>query len=104
MMKRILGSISLLLTLLLYGCAYPNAAQMEQKDNRPTLGITNAPKHSVLYVNGLEMGPAGAYNGKSKVLLLESGTNVVEIKSSSGEVLHTETLFLSSSTHKIIDL
>jgi len=103
-MKRLGAVLVILSATILAGCHYPDAAKVEQKDTRPALGVQGAPAGAVVFVDGLKMGAASQFDGKSHVLLVESGTHLVEIKSPDGKVLHSETLFLSSSTTKIIKL
>lgn len=90
------------LAVLVQGCAYPEPSRIEQKDGRPAIGVTGAPANASLYVDGLNMGMASQFDGKSNVLLVESGTHLIEVKSADGEVLHSETVFLSSSTTKLL--
>ena len=87
---------------LLLGCAYPNAAKVEQKDNRPAIGISGAPKGTLLFVDGLRMGETSRYNGKAGVLMVESGKHLIEVKTEAGKILLSQDLFLSNSTTKII--
>ena len=101
-MKKLCLSLVLFSSLIFYGCTYPEPAKVEQKAARPAIGIQGAPQNAVLYVDGLKMGFATIYDGKKKVLLLEPGTHQVEIKSSDGKLLYSETVFLSSSTTKIL--
>lgn len=103
-MNYLCAGLIILSTLLLQGCNYPDAAQIEQKESRPAIGISGAPKGATVHVDGLEMGSASQYDGEKSVLLVESGTHRVEVKSAAGEVLHSETIFLSSSTTKIITI
>ncbi len=103
-MKFLCAGLIVLFAAFLQGCHYPDAAKIEQKDSRPTLGVSGAPKGAVLYVDGLAMGSAGNYDGKKRVLRVETGTHLVEIKSADGQVLHSETLFLSGSTTKVLQL
>ena len=101
-MKSLSISLFVLLAVLVQGCTYPEPAQIEQKDSRPALGISGAPESATLYVDGLKMGMANQYDGEKNVLLVESGTHLVEVKSAGGEVLHSETVFLSGSTTKVL--
>lgn len=89
--------------ILLQGCSYPEPAKVEQKDTRPAIGISGAPENSRLFVDGLDMGPAMKYDGTEGVLLVESGKHRIELKTAEGKVLHSEELFLSSSTTEIIN-
>ncbi len=103
-MKCLCACLFVLLAVLVQGCTYPDPAKVEQKDSRPAIGVSGAPESAVLYVDGLKMGMAIQYDGKENVLLVESGKHLVEVKSASGEVLLSETLFLSSSTTKILTI
>ena len=87
---------------LLHGCSYPEPAKVEQKDMRPAIGISGAPEGSVLFVDGLNMGPATRDKEETNVLLVESGKHTVELKDADGQVLLSEEVFLSSSTTKIL--
>ena len=87
---------------LLQGCSYPYPAKVEQKDSRPAIGITGAPEGALLFVDGLQMGSTGQYDGTNSVLLVESGKHLIEVKTTGGRVLLSETVFLSSSTTKIL--
>lgn len=88
--------------LLLTGCTYPEPAKVEQKDARPAIGISGAPEGTLLYVDGLKMGPVSSYDGTAGVLLVEGGKHVVEVKAVAGNTLFTQEIFLSGSTTKII--
>lgn len=103
-MKRLCVGLIILSAALLQGCSYPDAAKIEQKDNRPAIGVSGAPKGSMLYVDGLKMGLATQWDGEKNVLLIESGTHLIEVKSTTGVVLHSETVFLSGTTTKIFTL
>ncbi len=103
-MKYLCAGLIILSAALLQGCSYPDAAKIEQKDTRPAIGVRGAPEGAVLYVDGLEMGKASPFDGKKNVLLIESGKHLIEVKSASGEVLLSETLFLSSSTTKVFTI
>jgi hypothetical protein len=101
-MKTLIAGLLILLAILVQGCVYPQPVQVEQKDSRPAIGIDGAPWRSILYVDGLRMGKARAYKGKKKVLLIESGKHLIEVKSRAGEVFLSETVFLSGTTTKIL--
>lgn len=103
-MKRLCVGLIILSAALLQGCTYPDAAKIEQKDNRPAIGVSGAPEGAALYVDGLEMGSANQWDGTKSVLLVESGSHLIEVKSASGVVLHAETVFLSGTTTKILTI
>jgi hypothetical protein len=89
-------------TLLLAGCKYPEPAKVEQLDARPAIGIAGAPEGTLLYVDGLQMGFVSQYDGKAGVLLVESGSHIVEVRNQSGETLFKTEVFLSGSATKVI--
>lgn len=103
-MKILCAALIVLSAVLLQGCHYPDAAKIEQKDSRPALGVVGAPAGAVVFVDGLEMGAASRFDGKKNVLLVESGTHLVEVKSANGQMLYSETLFLSGSTTKLLQV
>lgn len=89
-------------TCLLQSCTYPEAAKIEQKDSRPAIGITGAPKGALLFVDGLEMGAANRFDGKAGVLKVESGKHLVEVRAAGGKILFSTEVFLGDSTTKLI--
>jgi hypothetical protein len=103
-MKHLSVGLFILSIILVQGCTYPEPAQIEQQDKRPAIGVRGAPESATLYVDGLKMGLANQYDGDEHVLLIESGKHLVEIKSADGKVIHSETVFLSNSTTKVLDI
>jgi len=103
-MKRLCAGLIIGSAILLQGCTYPDAAKIEQKDTRPAIGVSGAPEGAVLYVDGLKMGMANLFDGTENVLLIESGKHLVEVKAADGSLLLSETLFLSSSTTKVLSV
>lgn len=101
-MKAIALLILTVSALLIQGCRYPEPAKVEQKDSRPAIGISGAPENTLLYVDGLKMGPVSSYDGETGVLLVESGLHLVEVQTAGGETLFKQEVFLSSSTTEII--
>lgn len=101
-MKRLCAGLFIGLAILVQGCAYPQPTQVEQKDNRPAIGINGAPWRSVLYVDGLRMGSARKYNGEKNVLLIERGKHLIEVRLRTGKVVHSETVFLNDSSTKVL--
>ena len=82
-------------------CAPHPERTITQEDSRPSIGVAGAPKGASLIINGLNMGPAAAYNGDDTVLLIERGKHNVEVVHK-GQVIHSEVVFLGDSTTKII--
>ena len=97
-------SIALFALLFVAACTYPKPSQIEQQDKRPAIGVSGAPADAALYVDGLDMGLASQFDGKTNVLLVESGSHLIEVKSADGRVLHSETVFLSGSTKKVFHI
>lgn len=81
-----------LIVALVGGCAYPSTG-LRIPDERPSIAIEGAPGSAMLYVDGLEMGLAGNFDGARQVLLLESGKHRIEVIDR-GETLLSETIFL----------
>ena len=98
---RLLLIIFIMITLIA-GCAYPTTT-VRAVDDRPSIAIQGAPKDAILYVDGLNMGPADTYDGKPQVLLLETGKHKVEVKSQN-QTLLSEKVFLGSGSTKILSV
>lgn len=103
-MKWLCAGMLILLAAMVQGCAYPEPAKVEQKENRPTIGVSGAPEGAILYVDGLLMGKANDYDGTKRVLLIERGKHLIEITSAQGKKIHSETVFLSDSVTKVIQV
>ena len=88
-----------LLILLLGGCAMP-VTTVKTIDDRPALAFKNAPEGAVLFVNGLNMGPANEYNGDPKILNVETGTHSLRI-TANGAVIFEQRVFVESALKTI---
>lgn len=99
-MIRIVTILSIL--FLLEGCVYPNR-QVQILDDRPSLSVVDAPQNAILYVDGLEIGPANNFNGNPNILRLEPGTHHVEIRQGK-DVIHSLDVFLAEGTQRKIKL
>ena len=97
-MIRLLGGFAMI--GLLVGCVYPNQ-QVHTVDDRPGLYIAGAPADAILYVDGLEMGPASKFDGQPNVLILDPGTHRVEIRRGT-RTLHSGVVFLGEGVKRQI--
>lgn len=97
-MKRFL--LTAAASLVLTACVYPNQ-QVLTVDDRPGLFVVGAPEDAILYVDGLEMGPSGRFDGQPNVLAVEPGTHRVEVRLGS-RVLHSVDIFLGEGTRREI--
>lgn len=93
MMKAVRAILLLLALNGLVGCdiRYPNTG-VEMTDERPTIAFKGAPDGSQVFVDGVAMGPAAEFDGQ-KVLLVEAGTHVVEVRHN-GAIILSESVFL----------
>jgi len=85
---------------LALGCSMPSTT-VRTPESRPSLAIAGAPAGSQLFVDGNAMGEAAAYDGAPRVLLVEPGTHVVDVRDGSGRVLFQQTVFVESETKTI---
>ncbi|MPY74729.1 MAG: hypothetical protein GEU87_10745 [Alphaproteobacteria bacterium] len=83
----------LALALLAASCSYPSS-RTDIPDERPSLAFKGAPEGSVVFVDGLHMGLAPEFNGTDRVLLVEPGNHVIEVRSGN-QVLLSRRVFLS---------
>lgn len=75
------------------GIRYPSS-RTDIPDERPSIAFSGAPDGSVIYVDGQEMGPATQYSGGDKVLLVEPGNHVVQVRLGT-QILLTRRVFLA---------
>jgi hypothetical protein len=87
--------IALAAALALAACAGP-VTTVKTVDTRPALAVVGAPAGSVLHVDGVPVGDAGAYTGQPDVLRVEPGTHLVEIRDRAGKVLFSQRVFVES--------
>jgi len=85
---------------LLGGCVYPNQ-QVQKVDDRPGISIAGALSGSILYLDGLEIGPAHLYDGNPNYLIIEPGKHHVEIRQGS-ELLHSLDIYAGEGTMREI--
>jgi hypothetical protein len=95
-MRLFLGIV----VLLLLACAMPSTT-VRTPDNRPSLAIAGAPPGSQLFVDGNAMGKAAAYDGHPRVLVVEPGTHLVDVRDTAGRVLFEQTVFVESETKTV---
>jgi hypothetical protein len=91
-----------IMLLLALGCAEPRT-QTRAVDGRPSIVVKQAPKGTVLYVDGTSMGMADSYGGDPGILLLEPGTHLVEVKSAD-RLLFSQRIFLGGGELRTITL
>ena len=84
----------------LAGCSYPSS-RTAISDERPSIALSGALKGSVVFVDGLEMGPATKFDGRNNVLMLEPGNHVIRILLGN-DVLLTERIFLSGQATRTL--
>lgn len=98
-MKKIY--LSILLAIFFAGCGSMPETIVKTVDSRPQLAIKDAPKESILYVDGLKIGEAGIYNGKPKTLIIEPGTHMISVKTPQGVFLYNQKIFVESELKTI---
>jgi len=85
------------------GCNYPES-QVRTVDDRPHITVQDAPIGSILYVDGLQIGPATNYRPKTGTLIIEPGTHQVIVRTNSGSILLKETIFLGGGELKVLKI
>ena len=91
---------TLIICLFLSNCSLPITI-VETGDSQPVLAIKGAPQNSKLYIDGLMVGNTNDYNGNPRVLLIEPGTHEVSIKTSEGNSIYNQMIFVESGLKKI---
>jgi hypothetical protein len=95
MNKTLLG----LILALICGCVMP-VTTVKTIDDRPALAFKGAPEGALLFVDGLNMGPANDYNGNPKILIVQPGTHMLRIFAN-GSVIYEQRVFVESSLKTI---
>lgn len=85
---------------MLCSCAMP-VTTVRTVDDRPTLAIKGAPENATLFIDGLNMGLANAFNGDPAVLTIEPGTHVVRV-AVGATVIYEQRVFVESSLKTIV--
>jgi hypothetical protein len=78
--------------LSLTGC-YTNTSSTIS-DERPSIAFIGGQSGDSVYVNGIEMGDASEYDADPKVLFVEAGRNLVEVKSKKGSMILSTSVML----------
>jgi hypothetical protein len=81
------------------GCSMPYTS-VRTVDERPTLAFINAPNGAMLFIDGVNMGDPGQYDGDPNVLAVEPGTHNVRI-TSSDTVVYEQKIFVESALKTI---
>ena len=92
-------SIVLLLTVL-SACALPQTT-VRTGSQQPSLVVKGAWSGTVLYVDGLPMGPAAQFDGDPNVLAVLEGAHQVEIREGNAVVFHDKVFVSNGETHPI---
>ena len=85
------------------GCRYPDS-QVRTVDERPQISVQDAPRGSILYLDGLQIGPAQNYSPKTGTLILEAGTHQIIVRADSGSILFNETIYLGGGELKVLKI
>jgi hypothetical protein len=86
--------------LLLTACTLPQTT-VRSGSSPPGLVVKGAPSGSILFVDGLQIGPAAQYDGNPKVLTVLEGVHKVEIRMGSSVVYSEKSLATSGETHTV---
>lgn len=95
---RILNVLTV--TVLLAACTMPETT-VQSGSSRPGLIVTGAPAGSMLFVDGLAMGPATEFDGNPKVLAVLEGVHKVEVRSGTSVVYSEKAFVNAGETHKV---
>jgi hypothetical protein len=99
MLKKTLGVLAL---AGLTACSYPQQ-RVATVDARPQLAFNNAPATAEVYLDGVSVGPAARYDGKSGTLGVSRGTHKLDVMDG-GRAIHSESLYLGDDTLRTINL
>jgi phage-related protein len=80
-------------------CSVPSTT-VRSVDSRPSIAIKGARPGALLFVDGLDMGKAEAYDGNPNILTIESGTHKISIIEN-GKVIQEQNIFVESELKTI---
>jgi hypothetical protein len=96
-----LGALSTVVLLAaLSACALPQTT-VRTGSQQPTLVVKGAPSGTVLYVDGLAMGPAAQFDGNPNVLAVLEGAHLLEIRQGNAVIYHDKIFLSNGETHPI---
>lgn len=86
----------------LTGCSirYPSS-RTDIPDERPSIAFSGAPEGSVVFVDGLAMGPAAQYEGGVNILMVEPGNHEIEVRLGD-QVFLTRRIFFSGQATRML--
>jgi hypothetical protein len=90
----------MLLVLSLSACALPETG-VQTGSIRPTIYVKGAVKEDILFVDSLKMGSAEQFNGNPKMLVIEEGVHIIEIRRNA-DVLYSEKIFISNGESRMV--
>jgi len=93
--------LTIALVVALAACVGPTTV-LRTVDTRPAIAISGAPSGTVLYVDGVLVGDANAYDGQPDILRVEPGTHDVEIRDNAGRVLFGQRVFVESELKTVV--
>src|SRR5262249_54790013 len=88
------------LFIALSACALPQTT-VRTGSAQPSLLVKGAPSGTVLYVDGLAMGPAAQFDGDPNVLAVLEGVHLVEVRQGNSVIYHDRVFLSSGETHPI---
>lgn len=86
--------ISAALALFLAAACMPET-MVQTGAQRPAIMIKGAPEGAILYVDGLQIGPASKYDGNPNVLNVLEGLHQIEVRQGA-TVVHQEKTYVSN--------
>jgi len=92
--------ISLVLVATLAACSMPQTTVRTGMAG-PTLIVTGAPAGSILFVDGLRMGPATQFTGSPNVLAVLEGTHQIEVRLGDTVLYHEKAFVSSGQSHTV---
>ena len=97
------SAVFVFLLLGTVGCPYPES-QVRTADDRPQIAVQDAPRGSILYVDGIKIGPAKNYSPKTSPLILEPGTHQIIVRTDGDGIMLKETIFLGGGELKVLKI
>jgi hypothetical protein len=94
--------LALILLVSLSACALPETS-VRTGAARPRLAFPNAAPDMILVVDSIMIGPAAHYDGNPRVLLVEEGVHLLELKQD-GQTVHSEKTLVGNGETRAINV
>lgn len=93
--------VALITLICLSACTWFGSRKRQPPPDPPEIIVTGAPAGSLVFVDGVQTGPAATHNDQSQVLNVAAGTHVVEIHMGD-TVVYRENTYVGAGDRRVV--